>query len=154
MPCFIEIGVFDFHAKRTGQKEKALAQQSSVTSAIINQDVMDKIQKHKKFPHKVMGTAFFEVGEVLGSRGNVASKALQTGGEVFVHIEPSKGDVNMNMFRLKLGGLDLVDPGMIMNRTSSPFFEMFRRAEKPTGDVSWYVERVITVLHCHGLQSD
>jgi len=57
--------------------------QALITTSAASRALM----RDGKFPHKVMGTALFEVGQILGSRGNVASKSLQTGGAVYVHIE-------------------------------------------------------------------
>lgn len=138
VPFFIEVGVFDFSSKTTGKKEKDLAKESSVTSAIISEDVTNNLRSKQKFPHKIMGSALFEVGEVLGSRGNAASKKLQRGGEVTVHIESSKTDGMKGKFRLKLGGIDLPNVAYSPRlKTCSPFYEILRRVERPTGDVAW-----------------
>mmetsp|Transcript_12399 Transcript_12399/g.17621 ORF Transcript_12399/g.17621 Transcript_12399/m.17621 type:complete len:161 (-) Transcript_12399:451-933(-) len=74
VPYFIEVGIFDFSAKTAGLSEKDLAKQSSLTSAIISKDVSKNVSQRVKFPHKIMGSALFEVGEVLGSMGNAAAK--------------------------------------------------------------------------------
>jgi hypothetical protein len=135
---FIEVGIFDFDAKGGGHKETSLSRkQDSVTSEIIEKDVLANIQNKTPFPHKIMGSALFEVGEVLGSRGNTASKSFQTGGAVYLNIESSKDDGAQGKLRLKLGGLELPNQSSPTTFTSSPFFELYRRVQRPTGDVDW-----------------
>lgn len=142
VPYFIEVGIFDFSAKTAGLSEKDLAKQSSLTSAIISKDVSKNVSQRVKFPHKIMGSALFEVGEVLGSMGNAAAKKLQNGGELIVHIESSKSD-DAGKLCLQIGGMDLPNKEskamdkLRWRKTSSPFYELYRRVEKPTGEVAW-----------------
>mmetsp|Transcript_28981 Transcript_28981/g.40723 ORF Transcript_28981/g.40723 Transcript_28981/m.40723 type:complete len:618 (-) Transcript_28981:86-1939(-) len=143
VPHFIEVGIFDFSAKTAGMNEKDLAKQSSLTSAIISKDVSRNTKEKTKFPHKIMGSALFEVGEVLGSRGNAAAKRLQNGGELIVHIESSKSN-DARKLCLQIGGMDLPNKDSktrerlgLGKKMSSPFYELYRRVEKPTGDVAW-----------------
>ena len=82
------------------------------------------------FPHKVMGTALFEVGQVLGARGNVGSKSLQTGGALYVHIERCSGETGRLRFLLR--GLKFNNV-QTLGRTSSPFYELYRKVDRPTG---------------------
>jgi len=82
------------------------------------------------FPHKVMGTALFEVGQVLGARGNVGSKSLQTGGALYVHIERCSGETGRLRFLLRGFKLQNIQT---LGRTSSPFYELYRKVERPTG---------------------
>ncbi|GAX21206.1 hypothetical protein FisN_26Lh164 [Fistulifera solaris] len=101
-----------------------------------------------KFPHKVMGTALFEVGQILGARGNVASKSLQSGGVVFVHIERCSTDsVDVGRCLLQLRGLKLHNT-QTLGRTSSPFYELYRKVERPTG-ATW-----ISVYRSNTVRSD
>ena len=97
-----------------------------------------------KFPHKVMGTALFEVGQVLGARGNVASKSLQTGGNVTVHIERCEADNHSGRLRLHLRGWKLVSTAKL-GRSSSPFYELYRKVNRPTGATWESVYRSNTV---------
>jgi len=141
VPYFIEVGVFDFNAKFSGIKESKLAEASTVvTNDLIYKDINANQQERKKFPHTIMGSALFEVGEVLASRGSSSSKRLSSlsknknnPGELNIHIESSKDDGQKGTFRLKLAGMTLASSP----RSISPFYELFRRVEKPTGDVTW-----------------
>ena len=93
--------------------------------------------RNGQFPHRVMGTALFEVGEILGSRGNVGSKSLQTGGAVYAHIERCREDGQKGKFRFQLRAFRLKNT-QSLGRTSSPFFELLRKVDRPTG-ATWYV---------------
>merc|ERR1711907_225635 len=92
-----------------------------------------------QFPHRVMGTALFEVGEILGSRGNVGSKSLQTGGAIYAHIERCREDGEKGKFRFQLRAFELKNmQTSLVGMTSCPFFELLRKVERPTGAI-WYV---------------
>lgn len=156
---FIEVGIFDFSAKQVGEKESKLAKQEAcATNVLISSSIKANLAKGTKFPHKIMGSALFEVGETLGTRGNVSSKSLQkSAGQVSIHIESSHASGDMGQLRLQMGALDLVNPEIIsamgidfrssqlsavgsamgiVNRCS-PFFVMSRRVEQPTSDIVW-----------------
>jgi len=65
-----------------------------------------------------------------------ASKHLQFGsGAVYVHIEKSQQDAQLGKIRFQLRGSNLHNK-QTLGRKSSPYFEIFRRVEKPTG-VRW-----------------
>lgn len=133
VPFYIEIGVFDFQAKNVGKSEKKLATKSSEEGLLIaSTESTRNLLKAGKLPHKVMGTALFEVGQILGSRGNVASKSLQTGGILFAHVERSRADGAFGHMRFQLQGVNLSNT-RLLGRKSSPFFELFRKVESPTG---------------------
>ena len=77
VPFYIEVGVFDFNAKQSGTSERQLQLNDAHTNLNIVSDASSRhLLRNGKFPHRVMGTALFEVGEILGSRGNVASNSL------------------------------------------------------------------------------
>jgi len=69
-------------------------------------------------------------------------KKLQNGGELIVHIESSKSD-DAGKLCLQIGGMDLPNKEskamdkLRWRKTSSPFYELYRRVEKPTGEVAW-----------------
>ena len=93
-----------------------------------------------QFPHRVMGTALFEVGEILGSRGNVGSKELQKGGAVYAHIERCKDDGEQGKFCFQLRAFDLKNTHkLVRGMMSSPFFELLRKVDRVDG-AKWYVE--------------
>lgn len=98
-----------------------------ITSSTASQMLM----RDGKYPHKVMGTAIFEVGQILGARGNVGSKELQKGGAIYVTVERSIGDAGKLLFQLR--GVNLQAPPGLMRRRGNPFFELYRKVERPTG---------------------
>jgi hypothetical protein len=138
VPFYIEIGVFDFQAKNVGKSERQLATKSSEEGLLIaSTEYTRNLLKTGKLPHKVMGTGLFEVGQILGARGNVASKSLQTGGILFAHVERSRTDGAFGRMRFQLQGINLSNTRSL-GRKSSPFFELFRKVDSPTG-ATWYV---------------
>jgi Ca2+-dependent lipid-binding protein len=52
----------------------------------INVGIYDEVRKGT---HKPMGSAAFEVGEVLGARGNIKAKNLRNGGTLYARITPA-----------------------------------------------------------------
>mmetsp|Transcript_297 Transcript_297/g.487 ORF Transcript_297/g.487 Transcript_297/m.487 type:complete len:607 (-) Transcript_297:122-1942(-) len=138
VPLYVEIGLFDFQSKLTGKTVRDLSAQSSVTNVSVTGNVTDSDVltgiKDGTFDHKVMGTALFEVGEVLGARGNVAAKDIQTGGAVYVHIERSTVEGDLGQIKFQLRAQNIHNKRTL--GTSSPYFELYRRVERPTG-ASW-----------------
>jgi hypothetical protein len=138
VPFYIEVGVFDFSAKSVGKSESELAKQSSETGLlIIASESTRNLHKAGMLAHKVMGTALFEVGQILGSKGNTALKSFQTGGVLYAHIERSRSDGASGYIHLQLRGLGLRNLRM-MGRKSNPFFELYRKEDAPRG-TTWYV---------------
>jgi len=132
VPYYIEVGVFDFDVSATGKTARQLAQMDAHTQQAITGDASNRnLLRDGKFPHKIMGTALFEVGEVLGGRGNMRSKSLQTGGAVYVHIERCSSEGTKGAMRLQIKGRKLHNLQSIGK--SSPFFELYRKVERPTG---------------------
>ena len=131
VPYYIEVGVFDFDAKAAGTTEAKLQLNDAHTNLNVVCDASSRnLLRNGRFPHKVMGTALFEVGEILGSRGNVGSKSLQTGGAVYAHVERSDGQ--QGKFRFQMRAFRLKNTRML-GQSSSPFFEISRKVERPTG---------------------
>jgi hypothetical protein len=129
---FIEVGVFDFHIASTGKSPQELSRMDLHSQAIITKNAGTReLMRNGTFPHKVMGTALFEVGQILGSRGNVASKSLQTGGNIIAHIERCDG-ISSGQINFQLQGFRLHNV-MGLGRTSSPYYELYRKVERPTG---------------------
>jgi hypothetical protein len=71
----------------------------------INVGVWDEVKRGKK-ENKPMGSALFEVGEVLGARGNTKAKKLRNGGTLFARITTAPIQ-DMGIFHLKLQGYKL-----------------------------------------------
>ena len=133
VPFYIEIGVFDFQAKNVGKSERQLATKSSEEGRLITTTESTRnLLKSGKLPHKVMGTGLFEVGQILGAKGNVASKSLQTGGILFAQVERSRADGAFGRMRFQLQGVNFSNTRSL-GRKSSPFFELFRKVDSPTG---------------------
>jgi len=133
VPHYVEVGVFDFQAKQVGESEKNLAKQSSEQGRLItsNESTRDLLRAGK-LPHKVMGTALFEVGQILGAKGNRASKSLQTGGVLFAHVERSRSDGSHGLMKFQLRGIDLTNTRSL-GRKSNPFFTLYRKVDSPMG---------------------
>jgi len=83
--------------------------------------IFDKI---RKVENKPMGSAIFEVGSILGSKGNTKAQKLKSGGIVYARIEKSVGKGSLN-FRLQGESLRNVERGFF-NGKSDPFFEFSR----------------------------
>ena len=98
----------------------------------INVGVYDNV---KKGTHKPMGSAMFEVGEVLGSRGNIKAKQLRNGGTLFVRIQaaPASG---FGSLQLRLCGYQLKNVDGIFG-TSDPFFELSYNVRDSAGGLTW-----------------
>jgi len=135
IPFYIEVGVFDFDAKAAGTTEKKLQLNDAKTNLNIVCDASSRALLRKgQFPHRVMGTALFEVGEVLGARGNVGSKSLQTGGAIFAQIERSKEDGEKGKFCFQIRAFKLKNTHKkITGMLSCPFFELLRKVERHDG---------------------
>mmetsp|Transcript_18886 Transcript_18886/g.38763 ORF Transcript_18886/g.38763 Transcript_18886/m.38763 type:complete len:638 (-) Transcript_18886:449-2362(-) len=132
VPFFIEVGVFDFDAKAAGTTEKKLQLNDAQTNLTIVCDASSQALLRKgQFPHRVMGTALFEVGEILGARGNVCSKKLQTGGAIYAHVERCLEDGEEGKLCMQLRAMELRNTQI--GRTSCPFFELLRKVNRPSG---------------------
>jgi len=138
VPFYIEVGIFDFQAKKVGKSERALAVQSSEEGRLITSTESTRnLLRAGRLPHRVMGTAVFEVGQVLGARGNVASKSLQTGGVLYAHVERSRADGAFGTMQFQLQGHNLTNARTMGLSKSSPLFELFRKVDSPTG-ATWH----------------
>jgi hypothetical protein len=149
VPFYIEVGVFDFDATQTGRTEQELSRMDAHSQALITTSAASRaLMRDGRFPHKVMGTALFEVGQLLGSRGNASSKSLQTGGAVYVHMERCSTDTRETAkCLLQLRALSLQNVHTL-GRTSSPFYEIYRKVERPTG-ATW-----ISVYRSNAVRGD
>jgi hypothetical protein len=153
VPFYIEVGVFDFDAKAAGTTEARLQLNDAHTNLHIVCDASSRnLLRNGKFPHRVMGTALFEVGEILGSRGNVGSKSLQTGGAVYAHIERCREDGEKGKLRFQMRAFRLKNT-QSLGMTSSPFFELLRKVDRPTG-ATWYVRKLKCRIVCQHCEND
>jgi Ca2+-dependent lipid-binding protein len=76
----------------------------------VSVGIYDATKKGKD--DKSMGSAVFEVGEVLGTRGNIKAKKLQKGGTLFCRIQKAQiVNQNVGSLRFKLRGIKLKNVG-------------------------------------------
>jgi Copine/C2 domain len=97
---------------------------------------------HIRNDYKNMGSAIFDVGEVLGQPGASEAKRLKQGGVIIAHIR--KG-TSSGELRLKIKGHHLTNVEGFMKK-SDPFFELHKRAEDEDGFITWekiYSSKVI-----------
>ena len=159
VPLYFEVGVFDFNTSLTNKTELELSRmdvhsQTVLTSAVTaqqqhnhhnhNQASSGSSSSDKKFPHRVMGTALFEVGQILGSRGNIASKSLQSGGVLTVHMERCQTHC-AGRLALHLTGHKLKPATRASS--SSAYYELYRKVDRPTGATWESVYRSNVVKH-------
>ena len=102
----------------------------------IKVSLFDEIRKKKKSHDKAMGSAVFEVGEVLGSRGNIKAKKLKGGGTLFCRIEPAP-EQHAGVFHFSLRGIKLKNVDGLFGK-SDPFFEVSRQINSGGGPI-WQV---------------
>ena len=97
----------------------------------INVSVIDEVRKSSDKP---MGSAVFEIGDVLGSRGSIKAKKLKKGGTLYARIQKaaprSAGQLALKMRGIKLKNVE----GMF--KKSDPFYEL-RRTYDGSGGGSW-----------------
>jgi len=133
IPCYIEVGVFDFDAKTAGESEDKLQLNDAVNNLNVVSDASSRVLlRNGRYPHQVMGTALFEVGDILASRGNMGSKQLQSGGSIFAQTERSRESGKKGQFKFKLRAYKLRNIQKF-GSTSSPFFELSRKVDRPSG---------------------
>lgn len=100
------------------------------TNARINVGVWDEVRKSNNKP---MGSAVFEVGAILGSRGNTKAKKLRQGGTLFCRITPAPP--NAGTVHFVLAGSNLKNTEGIFG-TSDPFFEVSAKIST-AGGMTW-----------------
>lgn len=97
----------------------------------INVSIVDEVRKTSDKP---MGSAVFEIGDILGSRGSVKAKKLKKGGTLYARIQKaaprSAGKLAIRMSGIKLKNVE----GMF--KKSDPFYEL-RRTYEGAGGGLW-----------------
>lgn len=96
----------------------------AVTKVAIT--IFDEVRKGD---NKSMGSAVFDVGEILGARGNTKGKRVKGGGTIYVRAQKSQGS-GVARFKLKAENLKNVE-GLFSK--SDPFFEISRRIDSAGG---------------------
>jgi hypothetical protein len=98
----------------------------------VNIGIYDEVRKTQT--SKPMGSAVFEIGECLGSRGGIKAKKLKQGGTVFARVEKAP-EHHAGTFDFTLRGIKLKNVEGIFNK-SDPFFEVSRLIQA-AGGPSW-----------------
>jgi hypothetical protein len=97
------------------------------TKVAIN--IFDEVRKGE---NKAMGAAVFDIGELLGARGNTKAKKLRNSGTLFAHVRKSQGS---GLLRLKMKGTKLKNVEGMFGK-SDPFFELSRKQDS-AGGLTW-----------------
>lgn len=98
-----------------------------------------------KRDNKPMGSALFDVGELLGARGNRKAAKLRQGGKIIAHVRESAG-VGMIRLQLKANKLKNTE-GFGFRNKSDPFFEISRQINSAGGDTWDNVYRSETIMN-------
>jgi len=93
--------------------------------------VFDEVRKGENIE---MGSAVFELGSILGAKGNTKAKQLKRGGTIFVRAEKAAGEGSL---RLKMSGISLTNTEGFMKK-SDPFYQFTRKDVGPRG-TEWNV---------------
>lgn len=93
-------------------------------------NIFDEVRKGE---NKSMGSAVFDIADVLGARGNTKAKRIKKGGTIFCAVRKAKGS---GMLRLKLKGTKLKNVEGGFFGKSDPFFELSRNVSS-AGSVTW-----------------
>ena len=71
-----------------------------------------------------MGSAIFEIGSIIGAKGNTKAKKMKKGkGTIYVRVEKVKGSGSL---RLKMSGIKLKNVEGFMKK-SDPFYELAKK---------------------------
>ena len=82
--------------------------------------IFDEVRKGDNIE---MGSGVFEMGTILGAKGNTRAKEMRKGGTLFVRADKASGTGSL---RLKLSGITLTNTEGFMKK-SDPFYEFSRK---------------------------
>ncbi|KAL3909346.1 MAG: hypothetical protein SGILL_008122 [Bacillariaceae sp.] len=109
------------------------------TKIMVN--LFDEIRKKK---HKPMGAATFELGEVLGSHGNVKAKFVKNGGTIFCRVTTAaEEDFGMLKLKFRAADLSLSGGGALASLTRGKvdsFFVLNAQTAHTGGNRVWHQE--------------
>jgi len=94
---------------------------------LINIGIFDEVKKATS--NTPMGSAAFEIGDILGAKGNIRAKRLRQGGILYAKVRNAPrndGDLYIQLRGFKLKN---VDPGFFSTGKSDPYFEISRLEE-------------------------
>lgn len=107
----------------------------------FNVGIFDETKKSKKT--KSMGSAVFEIGELLGARGNIKAKKLRNGGTVFARVTEA-AKIEYGTLNLSLSGHKLKNVDGFFSK-SDPFFIVNAQVDSAGGRVWHPVYRSETI---------
>ena len=96
----------------------------SPTKVAIN--IFDEVRKGNNLG---MGSAVFDIAELLGARGNTQAKKLKKGGNLYATVRKSEGS---GMLRLKVKAHALKNTEGMFSK-SDPFYELSRKVSSDGG---------------------
>ena len=104
--------------------------------ARVNVGIYDEVLKKKARNNKPMGSAVFDIAEVLGARGNIKAKKLKGGGTIFLRAEKA-AEVHSGSLNLAMKGIKLKNVDGLFGK-SDPFFEISKHIQA-AGGPTWQV---------------
>lgn len=99
------------------------------TPSKVAVNIFDEVRKGE---NKGIGSAVFDIGELLGARGNTKARKLKKGGTLFATVRKSQGS---GMLRLQVKGTKLKNVEGMFSK-SDPFFELSRKVDA-AGSLTW-----------------
>eukprot|EP00804_Cyclotella_cryptica_P020314 CCRYP_014051-RA/>CCRYP_014051-RA protein AED:0.20 eAED:0.20 QI:170/1/1/1/0.44/0.4/10/3670/670 len=94
----------------------------------INVSIVDEVRKKTDKP---MGSAVFEIGDILGSRGSTKAQKLKRGGTLYARLQKPPA-VSAGNLALSLRGIKLKNVEGLFKK-SDPFYELRRTYDGPSG---------------------
>ena len=82
--------------------------------------IFDEVRKGDNIE---MGSGVFEMGTVLGAKGNTKAKQMKRGGTLFIRAQKAEGTGTL---RLKMSGISLTNVEGFMKK-SDPFYQFTRK---------------------------
>ena len=99
----------------------------------FNVGIYDEVRKTGKSIS--MGSALFEMGEVMGSRGSIKAKTLKGGGTVYVRVTKA-APIDYGTLHLQIRGIKLKNVDGFFSK-SDPFFVLQSRELNDVGGRQW-----------------
>lgn len=93
--------------------------------------VFDEVRKKD---NKGMGSAVFDIGALLGAKGNTLAKKLKKSGTIFARVEKYRGQGTLS---LGMKGVKLKNMEGFMKK-SDPFYELNRKVDGPSGPATMW----------------
>jgi Ca2+-dependent lipid-binding protein len=94
--------------------------------------IFDEVSKGK---HKPMGSATFELGDIINASGNIKAASIKEGGTLCVRVQPmarfDRGTLNLELRGVKLANVESFSK-------SDPFFEIQAATKAVNGARTWH----------------